>query len=226
MNDNLLQHGATIIPGFVDGGETCSDEAGVRVFVPLCGKTVDIAFLAQHQAVADVVGLEGIRKALEEFAEEQPDLEVKPVEDSSDAFERLRGKKTTLLKGDFFALDEDSAGGRFDSIWDRASLVAINPTLREEYVQVMKKLLKPGGTILLVTLDRRTGSDAGMNAGPPFSVPEKEVRRLYESQDWVDSVSLVEETDEFAQNPGSMERYTSSGVTSFFELVFVIKAKS
>mmetsp|Transcript_20024 Transcript_20024/g.33246 ORF Transcript_20024/g.33246 Transcript_20024/m.33246 type:complete len:271 (+) Transcript_20024:128-940(+) len=223
VHENLLQHGATIIPSFADGGETCSDP--VRVFVPLCGKSVDMAFLAQHKSVSDVVGIDGIRKALEEFAEEQPELEVKPVEDSPDAFERLQGKKTTLLKGDLFAMDVDAAGGRFDSIWDRASLVAIAPSLREDYVQVMKKLLKPGGTILLATLERRTGSDEGIKAGPPFSIPEKEVRRLYEAQDWVDSVSLVEEIDEFAKDPNSKERYTSMGVTSFFELVFVIKAK-
>jgi thiopurine S-methyltransferase len=219
----LLKHGATIIPSFADGGETCSDP--VRVFVPLCGKTVDMAFLAQHPAISEMVGIDGIRKALDEFAEEQPELEVKAVENSPDSFERLKGKKATLLKGDFFALDADAAGGHFDSIWDRASLVAIDPTLREDYVQVMKKLLKPGGTILLMTIERRTGTEDGMKAGPPFSVPEKEVRRLYESQDWVESVEVIEEIDEFALNPDSKERYTSAGVTSFFELMFLIKSK-
>jgi hypothetical protein len=63
--------------------------------------------------------------------------------------------------------------------------------------------------------------------GPPFSLSESDVRELYESQDWVDSVSLVEEIDYFATNSEAENaRYTVSGVTSMFELVFEIKAKS
>jgi len=223
VNDALLKHGgATIIPNYDD--ETCANP--VRVFVPLCGKTVDMAFLAKHGSVSEVVGIEGIRKALESYAEEQPDLDIKPVE-SLDTFERFVGKKTTLLKGDFFALDSDATGGKFDSIWDRGSMVAIDPRLRESYVNVMKNLLKPGGTILLVTLERRTGTDEGVRAGPPFSLSEEEVRAFYESQDWVDSVSLLDERDEFATSPeADITRFTSSGLTSLFELVFKIKAKA
>jgi len=218
-----LKHGgATIIPNYDD--ETCANP--VRVFVPLCGKTVDMAFLAKHGSVSEVVGIEGIRKALESYIEEQPDLEIKPVE-SIDMFERFVGKKTSLLKGDFFALDSDATGGKFDSIWDRGSMVAIDPRLRESYVDVMKNLLKPGGTILLVTVERRAGADEGLRAGPPFSLSEEEVRALYQSQSWVDSVSLLEEIDEFATSSvADVQSFISSGVTSLFLLIFEIKAKA
>ena len=173
------------------------------------------------------MGIEGIRKALEEYAEEHPDLEIVPIEGSADAYERFVGKKTTLLKGDFFGLDADAAGGQFDSIWDRASMVAIDPALRGTYVNVMKKLLKPGGSILLVTFERRTGTEEAVKMGPPFSISEEQVRGLYEPQEWVESVSLLEEIDYFAMNSEAENaRYTSSGVTSLFELVFEIKAKS
>lgn len=187
-----------------------------------------MAYLANHNSVHHVVGIEGIRKALEEYSEEHPDLEIAPVEGSSaDTFERFDGKKTTLLKGDFFGLDADATGGQVDSIWDRASMVAIDPALRGAYVNVMKKLLKPGGTILLVTFERRAGTEEGVKMGPPFSISESDVRELYGSQDWVDSVSLVEEIDYFATNSEAENaRYTVSGVTSVFELVFHIKAKS
>jgi thiopurine S-methyltransferase len=184
-----------------------------------------MAFLAKHGSVSEVVGVEGIRKALEAYAEEQPDLEIKHVE-SPDMFERFVGKKTTLLKGDFFALDSDATGGKFDSIWDRGSMVAIDPHLRASYVNVMKNLLKPGGTILLVTLERRAGTNEAVSAGPPFSLSEEQVRALYESQDWVDSVSLLDEIDEIATSPeADVKRFTSSGVTSLFELTFEIRAK-
>ncbi len=186
-----------------------------------------MAYLANHNSVRDVVGVEGIRKALEEYAEEQPALEIASIEGSVDAFERFVGKKTTLLKGDFFGLDAGATGGQFDSVWDRGSMVAIDPTLRVDYVNVMKKLLKPGGTILLSALERRTGTEEGLQLGPPFTLSDEAVRGLYESQDWVKSVTLLEEIDFFASNSEAENaRYTSSGVTSMFELVFEIKAKN
>jgi thiopurine S-methyltransferase len=128
--------------------------------------------------------------------------------------EHPEGKKITLLTGDFFDLDETVTGGRFEAIVDRASLVAIQPTLREVYVQIMSKVIKAGGNILLVTIERRSGTDADMS-GPPFSVPEAEVRRLYENQDWVESVTLLEDQGEMARNEG----------TTMASLYFLIQAK-
>ena len=219
VNETLVKYGSHILP---DEDDTCSEE-GVRIFVPLCGKTKDMSYLASHKRV-EVVGLDGIRRALEEFAKEQPSLEIQSAE-PSDKYERFKGKGITLLKGDFFGLDENFAGGRFDGIWDRASIVAIQPDLREKYVETISKVIKPGGAILLAALERRTGSEEGMTAGPPFSVSEAEVRRLYEGQHWVESVQLLEEIDQFARNPADKERFGKSGVTSMIELVFLIKAK-
>ena len=130
------------------------------------------------------------------------------------------------MKGDFFDLQEGDTGGRFDAVWDRASFVAINPSLREDYIQVMKRLVQPGGTMLVSTLERRTGTEEGMKGGPPFSVPESEVRKWYGSQEWVESIELLEEIDEFVQDPESKERWESRGITSFYELIFVIKTKA
>lgn len=223
VNESLVKYGKHILPADAD---SCPDE-GVRIFVPLCGKTVDLAYLASKDGVS-VVGLDGIRLALDEFAKEQPSLEIQPLasRDADDKYERFQGKDITLLKGDFFDLDETTAGGRFDAIWDRASIIAIQPGLREQYVETISKVLKPGGTLLLSVLERRTGSEEGVKAGPPFSVPEAEVRRLYEGQDWVESVELLAEVDEFERSPANKERFGSSGVTSMYELVFLIKAKA
>lgn len=199
MNEVLLAHGADVIPNF-ETQEACADP--VRVFFPLCGKTVDMAFVAKKESVAGVVGVDGVRKALEEFGQENPELQVKPVESKNGKHERFEGDKITLLKGDFFDLDETATDGRFEAIVDRASLVAIQPTLREDYVNVMSKLIKPGGKILLVVIERRSGTEADKH-GPPFSVPEVEVRRLYEGQEWVESVTLVDSSVEHSRNVGS-----------------------
>lgn len=80
-----------------------------------------MAFLAQHPSVSEVVGLDGIRKALVTFAEEHPQLEI-PTGDSSkvdgDVVERLTGKGIQLLRGDLFDMNE-SVTGKFDMILDR-----------------------------------------------------------------------------------------------------------
>jgi thiopurine S-methyltransferase len=187
-----------IIPNF-DEDETCANP--IRVLFSLCGKTVDMAYLSKKEGVAQVVGIDGVMKALEEFGTENPELEMKKVASKNGKHERLEGNKITLLKGDFFDLDETATDGRFEAIVDRASLVAIQPSLREEYVKVMGNLIKPGGKIMLVVIERKSGTEAD-KSGPPFSVPQAELRRLYEGQDWVESVTLIEENGEKARNIG------------------------
>jgi len=218
----LKKYGTTIIPNF-ESTETCTED-GVRVFFPLCGKTVDMGVLAEEESISEVVGIDGVTKALLEFSDENPDLQIKKAENVGPV-ETFVGKKITLLRGDFFDIDAVATGGKFDSIFDRASLVAISPDLREKYVDVIGKLIKPGGKILLVTFDRRVGTDEAKAAGPPYSVNEDTVRKLYEGQDWVERVTMLEELDELANDPSSKQRWLSQGLSSLYELCFIIEAK-
>jgi thiopurine S-methyltransferase len=165
----------------------------VRVLVPLCGKSLDMAFLAScHHAVAEVVGVDGVSQALEEFALEQPQFHIRKVdctEPNASKFEEWKGDTITLLQGDFFHLEEQAAGGKFDAIFDRGSFVAIPPELREPYVHILGSLLQPGGLILLVTVSR-SDDDA---TGPPYSVSESDVHCLYNGLEWVESITKLEE---------------------------------
>jgi thiopurine S-methyltransferase len=43
-----------------------------HVLVPLCGKTVDMAYLAQHENVQQVVGIDGIAQAMQAFSKRAP----------------------------------------------------------------------------------------------------------------------------------------------------------
>jgi thiopurine S-methyltransferase len=60
-------------------------------------------------------------------------------------------------------------------VWDRACLVAVAPQRRRELVDVVRRVLAPGGRILLNVFDY----DQGEMNGPPFAVPEAEVRQLF-----------------------------------------------
>jgi thiopurine S-methyltransferase len=163
---------------------------GARVLVPLCGKTVDMEHLAMKRVVGEVVGIDGVEQAFTEYAAEHPDLEIAPsTETPNDDFGMWKGIKSTLLLGDFFNIDVKTAGGTFDAAWDRGSLVAIQPSLRDAYLQKISELMKPNGKILLSAYVRLNGD---ITTGPPFSIDEAEVRRLYEGKPWVESVELLE----------------------------------
>ncbi len=123
-----------------------------------------------------------------------------------------------------FDIDAEVTGGQFDVIVDRASIVAIDPSLRDDYVSIMGKLIKPGGSILLITIDRRAGNDEERSDGPPFSIDDTEIERLYGSLDWVESLTKLSEHNEFETEEGK-KRWTMQGVDSLFELCCVIKAK-
>jgi thiopurine S-methyltransferase len=199
-----------------DDPEDCS---ATRVFVPLCGKTVDMAYLT---SMAEVVGVEGIKTALEEFQLEQPDLQIEHQPGIQNGFERFVGTKIMLLKGDFFELTTEDTNGSFDVIYDRASMVAIQPELRSSYVDVLGRLLSKGGKILLVVLDRR-GTEEAIKKGPPFSIPEATVLEFYEGLDWVESVTLLEQQDTLTE--GQKEQGPFQGLDQLLETVYLIEAK-
>lgn len=215
VNPTLAKHMDVLVKG-----GTSSPTA--RVLVPLCGKTVDMAFLAKHDKVSQVVGVEGIQKACEEFAEEHKDLNLEQIKRPSSTFLSWRGNKIMLLQGDFFELDTRATDGQFDGVWDRAALVAIEPAMRKEYVDTLGKVIKRGGHILLSTYVRRSGDTT---KGPPYSIDEDEVRRLFESQVWVKSVEVLDVHSAFAYESWltTFMMYLSFGKTD--EKVFLITAK-
>ena len=101
--------------------------SGSRVLVPLCGKSVDLVHLAEHGC--DVVGVEGVSRALDEFAAEQQFTAQSAVVGPFTV--RSFHPRIKICHGDFFKLVQ-SVAGEFDAVWDRASLVAIDPSTRQQ----------------------------------------------------------------------------------------------
>jgi thiopurine S-methyltransferase len=197
--------------------------SNARVLVPLCGKTVDMAYLARTDKVKQVVGVDGIRQALDEFAAENPDLGLKPVAPSRNfKFEKLQGKSILLLKGDFFDLDATQAGGKFDAVWDRAAFVAIQPELRQAYVGIMGRVIAKGGQILLSTWVRPNGDTT---TGPPFSIDEEQVKKLYQDQPWVESVECIDSKSLFGSETWYKAALIYLRMGNVEEKIFLIRAK-
>jgi thiopurine S-methyltransferase len=150
-----------------------------RILVPLCGKTEDLAYLAGRGH--EVVGVELVENAVRQFFAEHG---ATPAVTTRDGFSVYSAGAITVLAGDFFATTA-ALVGTVDGIYDRAALIALPPDLRTRYIAHLRTLAPAARRELLVALDDPDGSADG----PPFSVPEAEVRAHFTGRD----VTLVEQ---------------------------------
>lgn len=178
---------------------------GDHVLVPLCGKSHDLRFLADQGC--RVTGSELSPLAVEAFFREQGLVPSVRALDDGTAYMH---DDLQVLCGDFFALDAERLG-RVDAVFDRAALVALPPAMRRDYAAKLLSLLPAGARILLVCFDY---PQAEMD-GPPFSVPQAEVRALFGSQ--CDIAALGRE-DVLAREP----RFRERGLTRLAETCWLL----
>lgn len=138
------------------------------VLVPLAGKTADLDLLAEGGR--RVLANEFIEAAARSFFAERGQT---PEEAQRESRLRLSHGSITFDVGDFFTSSAALAGERFDAVFDRAALIAVDPVHRARYVDVLDALLAPNGFVLLVTLEVDAGS------GPPHRVSADDVDALF-----------------------------------------------
>ncbi|WP_313210376.1 thiopurine S-methyltransferase [Stutzerimonas nitrititolerans] len=168
-------------------------QEGATVLVPLCGKSLDLAWLAGEGF--RVLGVELSQKAVETFfAEQQLEAEISQV----GPFKVYRSGTLEIRCGDIFALGADDVSA-CQGIYDRAALIALPPLMRQRYAAHLSAILPAGCQQLLVTLDYE---QAQMD-GPPFAVGDAEVMALYAAE-W--QVERLEAKEVLATNPRMRER--------------------
>lgn len=144
---------------------------GSRVFLPLCGKTRDIAWLLQQGY--RVAGAELSATAINQlFA----DLTLTPEKTERGSLVRYSAPGIDIFVGDIFDLTADILGP-VDAIYDRAALVALPRDKRTAYAAHLTRLTATAPQFLITFT-----YDQSKMEGPPFSVSDAEVRRLYESR--------------------------------------------
>lgn len=261
-----------------------------NILVPLCGKTVDMKYLASlpmsttknnqtQENAFHVIGIDGIELALEEFASDPNNTDLNLVKkgitvtketehDSKNTIQQTWwfGKSISLLVTNFFQVTKDdivtamkenvsraenttktNQGMRsstnlsptkntiaIDAVWDRGSLVAIDPSLRKEYVEVIGRLMSKskanddtksgGGRYLLATIVRGNSND---KRGPPYTVSKSDVYELFENQSWVDSIELIETRSATSDNQSWYGTIMTWYRLGFFakEVIYLIKTK-
>ena len=154
---------------------------GRRVFVPLCGKTLDISWLLSRGY--RVAGAELSQLAIEQLFIElglQPDIE------KVGSVERWSANNLDLFVADIFAVARPMLG-QIDAVYDRAALVALPETMRQRYTAHLMEITGRAAQLLI-----SYEYDQSLMEGPPFSVSNEEVRGHYAS---TYSLTLVANTE-------------------------------
>ena len=131
---------------------------GSEVLVPLCGKSLDMLWLADQGY--SIVGLEMVEQAIHTFFKEN---QLSPESTQFAKLVKHSSPPFTIFQGDVFALEAGTV--QADAWYDRAAMVAIPPSTRESYVQQIRQQTKPGAVGLLITLTYPQHEADG----PPFS---------------------------------------------------------
>lgn len=139
-----------------------------RVFLPLCGKTLDVGWLLSRGF--SVIGSELSELAVRQMFE---DLDITPEIVRSGDFLIYRAEKLEIWVGDFFNLSADMVGA-VDAVYDRAALIALPDEMRARYCMHLADVSGKARHLLITVL-----YDQNLLSGPPFSVSEEEVRARY-----------------------------------------------
>ena len=178
---------------------------GTEVFVPLCGKSRDMIWLSKQGH--SVTGVESSVIAVQAFFEENGYI---PYHVAGEKFDSYEADGIRILCGDFFDLSKDELA-KTRAVYDRASLIALPPSIRERYARCLSSILPPATQILLITLNYPQQE----MEGPPFSVSTGEVETLYQKHA---EIRLLTQQDVLAQEPRFQER----GLSRLQESVFLL----
>lgn len=141
---------------------------GGRVFVPLCGKSLDLSWLLSRGYA--VAGAELSELAVTQlFAE----LGTEPSISNIGKLKLFHGEKIDIFVGDIFDLSREILGP-VDAVYDRAALVALPETMRPRYTAHLKAITGMAPQLVI-----GYEYDQTVVAGPPFSVTSDELRRHY-----------------------------------------------
>ncbi|ASA54693.1 thiopurine S-methyltransferase [Vibrio gazogenes] len=161
-------HMTDVNPLLLEYWPALSPQREEQVFVPLCGKSEDLVWLAaKHDRV---IGVELSEIAVRSFFSEHF---YTPLVTQIDSFHQCyEFDELQIYQGDVFTAPLE----HIELIYDRAALVSIMPSQRDAYIQRLRALLKPGGRMLLISVDYEQTE----LAGPPFSVDRNQIQHLFQ----------------------------------------------
>jgi len=183
--EQIRFHKAEVHPDLLRHSKRLLGKAKHRVLVPLCGKTLDMPWLVSQGH--EVVGIELSPIAAEAVFEENGLAFSMRRRDGLNFYE---GPNLTIICGDIFKVRREHVGDP-DRVWDRAAMVALSPSVREAYVAKIRELASPGHILLSAF-----GYDETLKDGPPYAIPQKQIRRIYPE---MEVLAVSEDVDSLCQ---------------------------
>lgn len=150
-----------------------------RIFVPLCGKSLDIHWLLANGC--EVIGAELSELAIKQLFKE---LNIAPLVTQCGNHLCYSADKITIFVGDFFQLSKDQLG-KISSVYDRAAMVALPDQLRRSYAAHLTDVTNKAPMLVI-----SFSYDQSLMEGPPFSVTTSMVKSLYPNY----KVELIEQS--------------------------------
>lgn len=207
QSNDIPFHEQDITPDLVTYAHKFNLRPGDYVFVPLCGKTRDMIWLADKGF--HVIGVELSSVACRDFFAE---LNVVPQITQQTKFTKYQYDNIELLCGDLFDLT-DADFPTIQAVYDCKALIALPPDIRKKYA---KHLVSCFGTkIKILLLTRETNCNIN---SPPFSVDSNEVKSLYGVNFDVTQLKHVSISD-------IPERLIKKGYTEMRESVYLLSEK-
>ncbi len=142
---------------------------GDRIFVPLCGKSLDLLWLAAQGH--SVIGVELSPIAVRAFFKNN---RMQPARRKQGKFTLWQSGRIDILCGDLFDLTAADLGN-VAAIFDRASLTALPEDIRHAYLAQLRKIVPAPCKILLLTTEE---PDADETQDQPFAIAD-EISSLY-----------------------------------------------
>lgn len=183
--------------------------AGSQVLVPLCGKSLDMLWLAAQGL--RVLGSELSQLAVEQFFSEN---DLQPAIHQSALGRHYVAGNIEIICGDIFNLDAATLNA-CSGVYDRAALVALPAAMRAQYVSHVYGQLSDQYRGILITLDY---PQAEMD-GPPFSVQDPEVQTLYAAHS---EARVIDRRDILDKEP----KFLAQGVSSLDTVVYRLQRTS
>lgn len=166
QNDEIGFHRPKVHPALRAYWGKAAGDRRAPVLVPLCGKSLDLRWLAERGHAVTGVELNG--RAVAQFFDEAG---LEPQRQPAAALTRWLAGAIEIFEGDFFAWHTDSP---FELFYDRAALIALPPDMRRRYLEHLRGQLADDARGLLITFEY----DPTEMDGPPFPVYESELRQF------------------------------------------------
>lgn len=207
QNDQLGFHLSFVHPILKRNLPSYELPPGACVFLPLCGKTLDIGWLLGQGY--RVIGAELSELAVAQLFDE---LGITPKCSAWAGGQCWHHGKLTVFQGDIFRLTAEDLG-LVDMVHDRAALVALPPAMRSTYAE---QILALTGTApqLLITFEY----DAAEKDGPPFPVLPEEVMQHYGERHAITELSRKDVLQDSLN-------FREAGVSRFVEVAWRLTPK-